>query len=134
MLRGLPEAAERGLMDWLAGTEEEGVGGWEGTSLRLSLRSCLRKEGWTEPAGALESWTEPAGALESWAEPAGVLESWAEPAGALESMGRWAGASGKGAARNPPHSNHPKVQSPVAAHPQWWKCGRGYPPFPRSPP
>ncbi len=55
MLRGLPEAAERGLMDWLAGTEEEGVGGWEGTSLRLSLRSWLRKEGWTEPAGALES-------------------------------------------------------------------------------
>ncbi len=86
-LRGLPEAAERGLMDWLAGTEEEGVGGWEGTFLRS--RNWLRKE------------------------------YWAEPAGALESMGRWAGATGKGAARNPPHSNYQKVPSPVAAHPQW---------------
>ncbi len=26
-LRGFPEAAETGLMDWLADTEEEGVGG-----------------------------------------------------------------------------------------------------------
>ncbi len=100
-------------MDWLADTEEEGVGGWEGTFLRS--RNWLRKEYWAEPAGALERWTEPAGALESWTE----------PAGALETMGRWAGATGKGPARNPPHSNYPKVQSPVAAHPEWWECGRG---------
>ncbi len=91
-LRGLPEAAERGLMDWLAGTEEEGVGGWVGTFLRL--RNWLRKEYWAVAAGALESWTEPAGALESWTEPAGALESWTEPAG-------------KGEARIPPHSNSP---------------------------
>ncbi len=99
-LRGFPEAAKKGLMDLLADTEEEGVGGWEGTSLRFSSRSWLRKEYWAEPAGDLESWTEPAG---------------------------------KGEARIPPHSNSPIVQSQLTAHPQWWECGRGYPPFPRSP-
>ncbi len=81
-LRGFPEAAEAGMIDRLVDTEEEGVGGWVGTFLRL--RNWLRKEYWAEPAGALESWTEPAGSLESWTEPAG-----------------------KGEARIPPHSNSP---------------------------
>ncbi len=79
------------------------MGGWVGTFLRRFLRSWLRTEYWTEPAGALET------------------------------MVRWAEATGKGEARNPPHSNSLNAQSPVTAHPQWWECGRGYPPFPRSP-
>ncbi len=38
-LRGFPGAVETGLKDWLANTEEDGVGGWVGTSLNLLMRS-----------------------------------------------------------------------------------------------